>query len=81
MRSVIGNKLASLHELAKQNTLLSVTPFARSQKSQHKCIVSNSGWKLFPIIKKQGVKWMEKECSGWEKIEKIINGGGHLLDT
>ena len=31
-----------------------VTPLARSQKSQHKYIVSNSGWKLSPIINKQG---------------------------
>ena len=36
-----------------------VTLFARSQKSQHKYIVS---------------KRMEKECSGWKKIEKLITG-------
>ena len=44
-----------------------VTPFPRSQKSQHKYILSNSGWKLSPIINKGGgersgkiVVWLEK---------------------
>ena len=52
-----------------------VTPFARSLKSQHKFIVSNSGWKCSPIINKQ---WTggEKKCSGWKKIKKLIREGG-----
>ena len=64
-----------------------VTPLARLQKSMHKYIVSNSGWKTSPIINKQG-EGVEKECSGmfWgKKIEKLISGwgwgGGHLLGT
>ena len=61
-----------------------VTPFARSQKSQHKCIASNSGWKLSPISNNWGVGWsgggrgrfgVEKECSGWKKIGKLPSGG------
>ena len=50
-----------------------VTPFARLQKSQHKYIVSNSSWKLSPIINIQG-GWVERECSGWKKTEKLISG-------
>ena len=34
----------------------------------------HSGWNLSPIINKQG-EGMEKECCGWEKIEKLISGG------
>ena len=39
-----------------------VTPFARSQKSQHKYIVSNWGWKHSPIINK---RWVGER--GWKK--------------
>ena len=64
MRSVIGNKLASLYKLTKQNTMCwllytnlqnktyyrRAVPFARSQKSHHKNIVSKSlsGLETFP---------------------------------
>ena len=59
---------SSLHELAKHNTLhRRVTPFARSQKSQHKYIVSNSGSKLSPVINKQGVRGWKKNVLGGKK--------------
>ena len=46
-----------------------VTPFVWSQKSQHKFIISNSGWKPSQIINKGGRTW-------WKIIKKIISGGG-----
>ena len=64
MRSTIGNKLASLYKFTKQNTMCwllyknlqtkhntdEAIPFARSQKSHHKYIVSKrfSGSKTSP---------------------------------
>ena len=61
-----------------------VTPFARSQKSQHKYIVWNSGWKISPIVNKWVGEGMEKECSRWKKIKKLISDKDRkerLLDT
>ena len=46
-----------------------VIPFKRSEKSQHKYILSNSGWKLSLIINKTG-EGVEKEYSRCKKNRK-----------
>ena len=64
MMSIIGNKLASLHELTKQNKYRRAVPSAKSHKIsilfQKVCM----GWKLSPIINRRGVgirmSWVEK---------------------
>ena len=50
------------------------TPFARSQKSQHKCIVSNTSWKLSPIINKRVDRGGKRVF--W--VEKLISGGTYV---
>ena len=46
-----------------------VIPLVRSEKSQHKYIVSNSDWKRSPIINKRG-EGVDKEYYGCKKNRK-----------
>ena len=62
--------LASYTNLQNRTHCRRVTPFTRSQKSQHKYIFSSSGWNLPPIINKSGWK---KNVLVEKKIKKLIN--------
>ena len=62
--------LASYTNLQNRTHCRRVTPFTRSQKSQHKYIFSTSGWNLPPIINKSGWK---KNVLVEKKIKKLIN--------
>ena len=79
----VAYKLASLHQLTKQNTIKTDGSFCEIAKKkkmsisilfQKVCL----GWKLSPIINRRGVGI---SMSWVEKIEKLISGVGRLLGT